>query len=1056
MSITVAMRTEISQLYVSLFGRAPDGEGLGFWVSSYSKGNTLANIAQSMYDTAPARAYYPLFATPSEIVTTFYTNVLGRAPDAEGLAFWVKEYSAAATQGAFFSKLISNVVNYSGTDAAGLTSKSLFTNKVSVAQYYGELNGSVAGATAALSGVTSVAASVDTAKAVILAGGVTPGQTFTLTTSADNLTGTTGDDAFFANLDFSIAEAVTTSSAYSIADSIDAKGGTDTLNLTITGAQDAAVTIPGPSLLGVETIKVRNTVAQTASLDANFAPGLTTFTADRSIGAATVTNLAVGGNGTVIGDAVNTMGAFNLGYVAAATTGTLNFTNGTLGTPTNTVSGTGLTSMTVNSSGAANVTGNVTLAATTTALTINASSNLTVSDIDNTTAAALTSLTVTGAGNVNTGSGLDSTVTTVNASALTGNLTTVLGSAVTQTVTGGTGNDIITTGAVLTTGSVNAGAGTDVLVLASATHLASTTLSAKYTNFETLRLATGVTMDMANAPAGTVALQTAGVATATNMSATQAGAVSMVTNAIAGTADALTFALASASGTADVLTITAGTGLTTTGALDIAALDVTGFETLNLRANPGPTSTAGGGTTAAGDRTTFVTGTITGASLGSIVLTGTAVNIANVAISGRSAAVNINGSALTGDGLAAASQAGLTVSGSAYVGSTITGSGVRDVFTIGAEGSTYDGGAGNDRMTTTVALLLADGSNDGTFVGGLGTDTMAVSDTTTPTLIDSHFLKMSGFEALSLVGTGDSSITTGGGFNAAFATGATITTGTLAANTDFTLAAGLSTVPITLTVTATSLVGTAVEVHSLVTGSANDSVTFTGDDTYVGVVTDTQGTVTIDTRAGDDTISFTHGQLLAAGTGQAFTIIGGAGADTITKGAGSLNRTTALSTTVFTMAAGDSGTTAATMDKISNFQTAGISTNYLSDVLNFEGTASVSAFSSSIDFGTIASHSITSGIATFDTAATFGSAKIVNPTNLADVVGYLNANLAVNGTAGFLYDSNGDGSNDATIVYHQGSSLTTVADDMVQLTGVQATSLTSTLTTATALGVAIA
>ena len=166
-AITVAMRTEISQLYVSLFGRAPDGEGLGFWVSSYANGNSIAKIAQSMYEVPAARAYYPLFATPTEVVTTFYTNVLGRAPDTEGLAFWVKEYNNLS-QGAFFEKLISTVVNYSGTDAAGVASKSLFVNKVAVAQYYGEQNGTVAGATAALNGVTSAAASVDTAKAAIL------------------------------------------------------------------------------------------------------------------------------------------------------------------------------------------------------------------------------------------------------------------------------------------------------------------------------------------------------------------------------------------------------------------------------------------------------------------------------------------------------------------------------------------------------------------------------------------------------------------------------------------------------------------------------------------------------------------------------------------------------------------------------------------------------------------------------------------------------------------------------------------------------------------------
>jgi len=249
MSITVAMRTEISQLYVSLFGRAPDGEGLGFWVSSYSKGNSLANIAQSMYDTAPARAYYPLFATPSEIVTTFYTNVLGRAPDAEGLAFWVKEYSAAATQGAFFSKLISNVVNYNGTDAAGVTSKSLFANKVAVAQYYGEQNGTVAGATAALTGVTSVAASVDTAKAAIL-NTTGSGQTFTLTastTSPDDFTGSALADVFNASLGRLQSD-----------DALNGAGGNDVLNASL-GATVTTV------IASIETVNITATSA--ASLD---------------------------------------------------------------------------------------------------------------------------------------------------------------------------------------------------------------------------------------------------------------------------------------------------------------------------------------------------------------------------------------------------------------------------------------------------------------------------------------------------------------------------------------------------------------------------------------------------------------------------------------------------------------------------------------------------------------------------------------------------------------------------------------------------------------------
>ena len=86
MAITTQMRTDVSQLYVALFGRAPDGEGLGYWVSQLDAGKSIVDIANAMYGTAPARTYYPSYLTNQEIVGNFYTNVLGRTADAEGLA----------------------------------------------------------------------------------------------------------------------------------------------------------------------------------------------------------------------------------------------------------------------------------------------------------------------------------------------------------------------------------------------------------------------------------------------------------------------------------------------------------------------------------------------------------------------------------------------------------------------------------------------------------------------------------------------------------------------------------------------------------------------------------------------------------------------------------------------------------------------------------------------------------------------------------------------------------------------------------------------------------
>lgn len=184
MAITIAMRTQVSQLYVSLFGRAPDAEGMGFWASAMADGMSMARVAQEMYNTAPARDYYPTAATNREIISIFYLNVLGREADAGGLDFWTREMDLAATKGDVFAKLLNNVVNYNGSDADGLKSQSLFLNKVAVAQYYGENGGDIVGAADVLVGVTDKYATVIEAKAAIDAGGVIGVQTYEILNQA--------------------------------------------------------------------------------------------------------------------------------------------------------------------------------------------------------------------------------------------------------------------------------------------------------------------------------------------------------------------------------------------------------------------------------------------------------------------------------------------------------------------------------------------------------------------------------------------------------------------------------------------------------------------------------------------------------------------------------------------------------------------------------------------------------------------------------------------------------------------------------------------------------
>ena len=53
-SVTSQNRVDVSNLYVALFGRAPDGEGLGFWSNLLANGASLVSVANTMFATAPA------------------------------------------------------------------------------------------------------------------------------------------------------------------------------------------------------------------------------------------------------------------------------------------------------------------------------------------------------------------------------------------------------------------------------------------------------------------------------------------------------------------------------------------------------------------------------------------------------------------------------------------------------------------------------------------------------------------------------------------------------------------------------------------------------------------------------------------------------------------------------------------------------------------------------------------------------------------------------------------------------------------------------------------
>jgi len=837
-----------------------------------------------------------------------------------------------------------------------------------------------------------------------------PGTAFTLTTGNDVFAGGGADDTVSGSVVYDSSEVVTSTATLALSDQITGNAGTDTLNVTISGAQDATVAFPVATITSVETFNIRNTVAQTLTVDASNYTGITALNSDRSGGVITVTNLPAAASAGVIGNTTIVNAAFNAGWVGSATSGTLNISSGTTGTGVITTSGTLLAAQTVNSTGASNTVGALTLGAAVTSLTINATTNLTTGAVSNTGNAALTTLTVTGTGAVNlSATALEATVTTINASANTGGLTVTLPSAVTANVTGSGGNDVITTGAILTTGSVNAGLGDDTLAIATLAHANTATLAAKYTGFENIRLGEAGSFDAALFPSALIQSKVA--STVTNMTAAQAADVKLTANVGAdGTGDTDSFALASSVGTSDVLKITLGTGSSSTVALDINGLTAQGFETINLVANPGSSSTVGA------NRVSTIA-SFTDTSLTAVNLTGTSFALSNIA---TTKATTFNGSLLTGDG--ATPSVGLTVAGTAVNGSSIIGSGVNDTFTIGAEGSSYDGGAGNDGVSVANTILAADGNTDVTVIGGLGTDTLTI--TGAGTLTDNNFTNVSGFENLaSALTTAISYTGFGAAAKTAFPTSMTVTTGTLANDAAYTFGSGLYDKPVTLTLTSSGDGASTADNITIVTGSAADTINVTAN-SWVGGA-GAVGLLNISTGAGNDSITYTHGTQAAAVTGNSsYTITPGTGADIIN--ATGVNHSSGL-TDRFTIAPGDSPVTG--YDSITGYDLAGgglfASTLDFTNVgvTNYAATAATGFAASEL---TVAVAS--TGLVTF--AGTLASAA-----SLAQKIAAVQSVVVTTqgDTAIFTNGSN-------TYVFNND----TAGDSVVELVGVAGTSVTAT------------
>ena len=77
----------VTRLYFAYFNRIPDKPGLDYWIGQYRAGMPIGSISQAFAASPEFIATYGSLDN-NAFVTLVYNNVLGRAPDAVGFAYW--------------------------------------------------------------------------------------------------------------------------------------------------------------------------------------------------------------------------------------------------------------------------------------------------------------------------------------------------------------------------------------------------------------------------------------------------------------------------------------------------------------------------------------------------------------------------------------------------------------------------------------------------------------------------------------------------------------------------------------------------------------------------------------------------------------------------------------------------------------------------------------------------------------------------------------------------------------------------------------------------------
>ena len=126
-------KTQVSQLYVSVFGRASEGEGNSYWMND-ALSTDMTTTANIMLGTEPAKEYFGSTLNDNQaFIEHIYINTLGKtyADDPDGINYWVSALAGGKTKGEVVAAIIVAAQDSENSGAA----QDQFNNKVYVSDY---------------------------------------------------------------------------------------------------------------------------------------------------------------------------------------------------------------------------------------------------------------------------------------------------------------------------------------------------------------------------------------------------------------------------------------------------------------------------------------------------------------------------------------------------------------------------------------------------------------------------------------------------------------------------------------------------------------------------------------------------------------------------------------------------------------------------------------------------------------------------------------------------------------------------------------------------------